>query len=414
MYQYNLGDKKISIALMSPFVILTIQYFILAYFNLWESSDFSKVQLLSKMLVGLAFLYALPVVINRSKLKLIGSYFLAIFLFLLHFLMFPENSLYIKGLVFPFFLMCLPVFVFSMSIRDWNILKQYMKRASSIVLLLGAIIGLLTITGLITIGSYSMSLSYYMLLPLLIYLDETIERFSLRACLFSFVALLIILALGSRGAILCAVFFVLLKMTKYLSRLNYAKLSLYSIFSIVFIALLIYLSNILQYINNMLLNFGVNSRTLSLFLKGGVYLSGREAIYEKIIASLLNKPLLGVGLAGDRLILGGGYAHNLVLEIFINFGIIAGFVLLVILFFLIIKSYFSDNNWEYGLISIWLCLGFVPLMVSGSYLIDMNFWILIGLMIKSISYKKYKEELRRNPVDANISKENLPPYICPS
>ena len=79
-------DKKISIALMAPFVILTIQYFILIYFDL---SEISKVQLISKVLVGLVLFYTLPIVIRRSKLKIIGSYSVGIFVFLLHYLMFP-------------------------------------------------------------------------------------------------------------------------------------------------------------------------------------------------------------------------------------------------------------------------------------------------------------------------------------
>jgi hypothetical protein len=37
-----------------------------------------------------------------------------------------------------------------------------------------------------------------------------------------------------------------------------------------------------------------------------------------------------------------------------------------------------------------LSLGFVHLMVSRSYLIDIKFWIFLGLIINLIKEKKYK------------------------
>jgi hypothetical protein len=87
------ADKKISIALMASFVILTIQYFILIYFNLIGSSIASSIQLLSKGLVGLAYIYALPEVIKRSKTKLIIVYFIAIFIFVFNYAFFTNNRI---------------------------------------------------------------------------------------------------------------------------------------------------------------------------------------------------------------------------------------------------------------------------------------------------------------------------------
>ena len=43
-------DTKISWALMSSFLILTLQYLVLIYFNLLETSVGSNIQLLSKAL----------------------------------------------------------------------------------------------------------------------------------------------------------------------------------------------------------------------------------------------------------------------------------------------------------------------------------------------------------------------------
>ncbi len=380
------GDLKISAALMASFIILTIQYFILIYFNLLGTTNASRIQLISKIIVGLVFLYALPVVIKRSRLKLVGSYSVGIFIFLFHYLMFPENSLYMRELIFPFFCMCLPVLVYSMSIHDWNNLKLCMGKASFIVFIIGTVLGVLVLFDQATVGAYSMSLSYYMLLPMIIYLGELFDNPSMKALLFSLITLLIILSLGARGPILCAIVFVLLKILKS-SKLTYTKILFYLSSFAAIIVTFIYLDSILQYINNLLLNFGIKSRTIALFLRDGVYLSGRENIYPKIIEGIQDNPLLGIGIAGDRLIT-GGYAHNLFLEVLANFGVIVGSILLITLILLVVRNLLIEDNEKYNIIIIWLSLGFIPLIVSGSYLMDMSFWILIGLMINSLHSRR--------------------------
>lgn len=384
----NQGDKKISVALMSTFVILTIQYLILIYFNLLESNTGSNIQLLSKGLVGLAFIYALPVVFRRSRVKFAIVYFFALFIFLLHFAIFPESENFIKGLIFSFFGMCLPVFVYVLSIRDFSIFREPMRKAGYIVFATGLIISVLIFSGRASIGSYSMSLSYYMLLPTLVFFDELLEKFSFKSFVFLIVSLLIILSLGSRGAILCIIVFAFLKFFSPHSKKSYKKIiTSFGLLSIGTIAL-IFLDKIIEFFYNLLLSYDINSRTLRLFLREGVYLSGRDRIYYRVIAEILERPILGVGIAGDRRILGGGYVHNLFIELIANFGIVFGLIISICLIILIIKSLFIKDKERYDLIIIWLSLGFVHLMVSSSYLIDIKFWIFLGLIINLLKEKK--------------------------
>lgn len=63
----NIDDTKICWALMSSFLILTLQYVVLICYNLLETSVGANIQLLSKGFVGLAYLYALPAVLKREK-----------------------------------------------------------------------------------------------------------------------------------------------------------------------------------------------------------------------------------------------------------------------------------------------------------------------------------------------------------
>jgi hypothetical protein len=265
-----------------------------------------------------------------------------------------------------------------------------MRRAGYIVFVVGFIIGVLTFMKKASIGSYSMSLSYYMLLPALVFFNEIIERFSIKNFIFFILSILIILSLGSRGAILCILIFTFLKFFSPHSKKSFTKIIIsFSILGIGIISL-IFLDGIIEFLYNQLLSYSINSRTLRLFLREEIYLSGRDMIYESVIVEILQRPLLGIGIAGDRSTLGGGYVHNLFIELIGNFGIAVGLIFSICLILLIIKSLFIKDKEKYDLIIMWLSLGFVHLMVSRSYLIDIKFWIFLGLIINLIKEKKYK------------------------
>lgn len=100
----DIGDKRISIAIMSSFVVLTIQYLILIYFNLIDTNLGSIVQLISKVLVGFFYLIALPTVFKRNKITFAGIYFIVVFLFLFNYLVFDKNWPYLQTIIFPLFL----------------------------------------------------------------------------------------------------------------------------------------------------------------------------------------------------------------------------------------------------------------------------------------------------------------------
>lgn len=377
---FNYDDKRISIALMSSFVILTIQYLILIYFNLLESSIGSNIQLLSKGLVGIIYIYAFPSTLKRSRIRFIVVNFIALFAFLIHFVIFPANRDHIVDLLFPFFFMCLPTFVYTLSIQNFAIFEEAMRKSSYIVFITGLLLGVLIFSRKASVGSYSMSLSYYMLLPALLFLDKLMERFSLKTFIPLILSLLIILSLGSRGAILCILVFIFFKFFSPYFKKSYKKIIIRVALLMIGFIILIFLDNIIESLYNFLLSFGINSRTLILFLEDGVHLSGRDTIYKNTIAEILKSPLIGIGIAGDRRIT-DGYAHNFFIEMIGGFGLIIGSIICISIIFLVIKSLLTKDKEKYDLTIMWLSLGFVHLMVSSSYLIDIKFWILMGLLM---------------------------------
>ncbi|HBD63799.1 MAG TPA: hypothetical protein DC038_05110, partial [Clostridiales bacterium] len=189
--------------------------------------------------------------------------------------------------------------------------------------------------------------------------------------------------------ILCTIIFVLLKVFKKKNVINKKNIVQFAlIFSLGIIAMISY-RNILIALNDFLTERGINSRNIHLFLESGVYLSGRENIYEDVFHAIYMNPILGLGLAGDRVII-DSYAHNLFLELVLDFGVFIGFIIIFILFFLITKSFMTRNKENYDMIIIWFSLGFVHLFISSSYLIDIKFWIFVGLLLNTITKSKLR------------------------
>ncbi len=383
-------DRKISIAIMSPFFVLMAQFFVLYYFNIINTNMGQMVQLLSKATVGLFFIYSFLTVFKRNGLIFIFIYCGFATIFLLNFLFFQQNTPYLKATLFSFFFMCLPCLVYSFSINNLLVFKSIMEKTGTIVFFIGAITAFLAITNRISLGPYSMSLSYYMLLPVIVHMNNFFVKRSIESGLITTIAVFIIFALGSRGAILCiGIYVILYFMTQ--SGKNSVKnwvLKL-SVFFTLFFSVF-FLKEIFTFLNKILMKYNIHSRTIALFLRDKVHLSGREVIYSTIVDQIKAHPLMGIGLAGDRLYTGGTYSHNIFLEIISGFGIIVGIIILLFLGCITIRSLFLKNKTRANLMLMWFCIGFVPLIVSGSYLTYFQFWIFLGLITRFSVTKEQK------------------------
>ncbi|MBU5294113.1 O-antigen ligase family protein [Anaerosalibacter bizertensis] len=386
--QNIIEDKKISIALMSYFAILTVQYFILGYFNLRKTSYAGNIQLLSKIIVGIFYLIALPIVLKRNKREFISVYIVSILIFLFNYMFFIDNRIYLKNIIFPYFFTCLPALIYSYSINDWSVLKGVMKKTSILVFITGSTIAVMVFVKIISIGTYSMPLAYYMLLPTIVYMDELLEKFSFKSLFISMMSLFVILALGSRGPIMCIGVFTILKVINISKDLNYKTIAIYLMITAIGLIVLFYFDTILESLYNLLLNFEIRSRSIELFLKDEIDLSGRDRLYEKVIQEIKNNPISGIGLAGDRSVINGTYAHNIIIEILANFGIILGGALLLSLIFISFKALFTSNKYVSNFIAIWFSIGFIHLMVSSSYITDLKFWIFLGLISRFVKDNK--------------------------
>lgn len=136
-------------------------------------------------------------------------------------------------------------------------------------------------------------------------------------------------------------------------------------------------------------NLGLSIRIFDKLLSvGQMDSSGRNVLAETLLASISEHFLFGTGLCSDRMLV-GVYAHNIALELWVEFGVIIGSIVLVALIVTFLRGYIlSSNNAEKGLIITLICSSFLKLFLSGSFMDDRWFFALIGICVGVIRSDK--------------------------
>ncbi len=195
---------------------------------------------------------------------------------------------------------------------------------------------------------------------------------------------ILLFSLGTRGAVLCLVIFLALIVFLLLKSKN----RIIFITATAVVAAILLTGNrlllILTAIEPVLQRLGLSNRIIDQIREGVIFESvGRSNIQSILMNSLTNHELFGYGIFGDR-ILTNSYAHNFVLELMVDFGVLVGVILFVALIILIIKKYAVCTSGEQRAFLILLfCTSVVSLMLSGSYLTEPKLFLLIGICMNN-------------------------------
>ncbi len=303
---------------------------------------------------------------------------------------------------------CLPLLLFGSCVRDYKKVYKYLLNVMIIFVIFSIISYLLFGIKLNDEESYSQQQAYRFLLPAIVLICDTLEHFSLK-CFFSFlICIFLILAYGARGplvAVVCfVIFYLLFSVKKNMTKKN--KLSLFIIFIIVIIALSKY-GNSFYMLSGVFDNMNMSSRTVTMITDGTMLEDdARNSLATICYEGIMKNPILGVGPANDRNYIAqyfhsdedntGKYPHNFFLEVLLQFGVLLGAIIVFVFFRIIYKAYKNSQDRFYSnLLLVLFAAFFVPLMYSGSYLIQEGVYLLLAFCIS----KRNKSSL--NPIHAN-------------
>ena len=193
----------------------------------------------------------------------------------------------------------------------------------------------------------------------------------------------LILSYGSRGPLLGLIAFVALRFLVYVfgSKGSILRKFLVSALVVGVAAILaFFLNDLFTALNHQLNSMGITSRTLEKFLYADIASdSGRSAIWGALIPQIT---ALGNGPFSDQAFLGqGNYCHNFVLEVFYDFGVPLGLVLLGVLVYFLVKAFRScgTSPWFPLFLTLFaFCIG--RLALSGTFWTETYFWGLLAVM----------------------------------
>jgi hypothetical protein len=366
MFKEADSDYILSSAPFFQYVVLMLQDLLVSA-GIVSPGAFRSVSI---VLASLPMVMALIIIFRKKPKTFIVTYAIILYVILCNFIFFPQNKEFLlQGM---FYLLCInvPCFLCILTIDDFTVLKKVMLQLSYPITLMGLMYFLFLLTGIISLDQYDMAFGYYLLIPAVVFLSQGRLLFTV---LF-LVTCILILLIGSRGALLAALIYASTLML--IDRKGRSGIFLFGFFVVL-------LAAIILITNPGLINMSdMSYRTLSMIRDGGLTDdSNRLSIFSLVFRGIMDSPVWGHGIYGDRLILEGYYSHNFFLEFLYNFGIYLGTFLITLLFYKFGGSLVRLNAVGKKMLLMFFCFCFVPLMYSKSYLNDPGFGLFIGITV---------------------------------
>lgn len=268
---------------------------------------------------------------------------------------------------------------------------EYLKKYR-LLWLLYAIVGILWIPlHTNSWNQYSMTYGYNLLIPACLVFYCFIRYAKIKWLFYGSVFGVFMLLRGSRASVLCLMVFIILAYVMiHKENINKGKLARIIVLLIVGIIVLMNFKNIISLLRNIF----PSSRTLVLLASNINFDSGRSNIQSLYWDAINAHPFRVNGIFSDRIYYSNlmrgaydmtNYPHNFIVELFYQWGIPLGIIVFIVLVVGIIKSiWYSNKNDDAELISFILIMfvaGFLKLFFSASYLVSVEFYLLVGIVI---------------------------------
>lgn len=362
---------------------------------------------------GGAIIFALLICVKRNWLVVFFTYSIVCFLYFLTYIIYPENMIILQGTIKNMFVFCVPILCYAYCLENYYYLWKMLEKYSKLMILCGVIYVMMSGSSL----PYLQWLGYQLTIPMMIFIFRLFNaEIKLMDWIFMVVGLLLIVLKCSRAPILVlGIYFIICiyyyRMKTYREKQNdvykiqefHCKYMVRGSGLLLLVCIctflgvcIINMQEIAGILYDFCLNKGYNSRTLRVFaMENGLTNSaGRNTIYSVALSLVTEKFPIGYGLAGDCVQLGkalglgiaessGMYAHNIVLELMLHFGMPIGCILFYIYIILIlikcrrIEAITMEGR-IFAMIVVYVLSTF---MVSGSYLTSPVVWFSLGMII---------------------------------
>lgn len=313
--------------------------------------------------------------------------FASVLVVLLNLLLFSSSQL--TDTIITFYTMCLTGFLASDSVKDFSLLKEHLVRTSRIIGVFGIIILIMSFAGIfnaLRFGGYRMGLGYACITCVMFLMWSFVEKKNVIDLIGIIGLLTLIILYGSRGPLAGIILFTVYFGMRYFHKRRQDIVCL--LILIAMVLLVVFYKDIINVTYNALDGIGIYSRTIYLMANQSLnYDSGRNTIWDVLLEEIQKNPFRVRGINAEYAVV-DTYAHNIVIELIYQHGIIIGGIALLYVLAKVIDTLRLNVEEDASVICLIFMFACIPsLMFSGSLWIAQNFWIWLALII-SIERKR--------------------------
>lgn len=330
-------------------------------------------------------LLSLPKLLKRITMSDHMFVFACFIWYVVNILLYPQNEEVLLGRLFSFSILTLPYYYIGVSLDIKKFYKSFYY-ISVIAIYICAFYELLYAQSASYTGDtseYNMGLAYDILPHVLMVSWWALKKLGLFNIVSMLLGLLLLLSLGTRGPVICAIVFIavyllFIRPSKYQKTMRIATISLA-------IVAFSYLDQFMMFMQMLTFQLGMSTRIFDKYFEGEMETSvGRDYIRNTLLSELTtDNSLFGHGILGSYPYV-GTYPHNIVLDFLFSFGWIFGILILVCICLLMVKMLIRcRKNEDLLVFGLMLIVGSILKMCfSGTYIDDTLFFFLIGYCVQ--------------------------------
>lgn len=393
--QYNTVDGKVSVSTVFFRILIILiwsQYTLWAYVvEVIKRLPFIGMiaEFVMPVCIILCIVFSLPYILQYVRPQDLFFYFVPILVVCLTYLLYPINEEHINENLWRMLGIAIPMFYLGLSYNH-DICKKDLFWFSLLGVVAMSAYQIYYINSGRIVTQDNMNAAYNVLPSILFLGYWAFERKRLGYWILFILSTVLLFIFGTRGPLLAVAVFITFEIVARLI-ISKASVKRYILFFVIVILIFAVLSTnliitFMEFLSQCFEEIGFSTRIFDMFIEGELsYSSGRDKLSEQIVAAIGEKPILGYGIFGDRVITGGSYVHNIVLELLCDFGIFIGTAVMIALIVLIIKALkCSKDGTVFYFILMLISLVFTKLMLSGSYLTEQYLYFLIGISVGCI------------------------------
>ena len=368
------------------------QFFIFQYIRVFSTrilGSTSNSEFLMQVLFVVFAVLSLPYITKNIRKKDLILLIVLILVYMVYTAFFPDNRLYLDSKMSNICLVILPLYFVGLNFnaeKELDLL-YFISVLNIISHLFYVLVYSNAMSEIDSLYVGNMDAAYKILPHVCLAIVYAFRKPGIFKTIIALSSSIYLISCGSRGPVVIAIFFTLYY-SLFIRKYKLKKLAYFLIILSICI-ILIFFDSIVEWLETVATNMGMSVRIFDKMSNDMFWdSSGRDEISKKLLEAIKENPAIGYGIGGDYTLV-GTYAHNILIECWVSYGVIIGTLLMILAVSILYKALKrAPSEDEKAIIFILLCSSFIKLFFSGTYLNETYFMFLFGICVGTIRRNK--------------------------